>query len=251
MISTHNHVDMAASLVGAGQFKLTLLPPTRASNSVTARRPPGPGSTAALRAGSQRPCTRGLPADLGWPGSRPRVGPVGPSPSGHAQPAQPQAYRPAPHKRRTRQASSDPTRSQRARQSAWRGREAFALLGWGNNPSMVMLRRNGRRRAAGAGPMVRAFGETRTCVEDGCTAQLHPARLHRRGRLHRPRRRRCAHVAKRDRRPGRDDRSAAAPEGCCSTDRHPGSRQLPLLGGHSGTRLWRGLGSSGWSWDGP
>jgi hypothetical protein len=36
MISTHNHVDMATSLVGAGQFKLTLLPPTRASNSVTA-----------------------------------------------------------------------------------------------------------------------------------------------------------------------------------------------------------------------
>src|SRR5512132_1967665 len=43
MISTHNHVDMAASLVGAGQFKLTLLPPTRASNSVTARPAPGPG----------------------------------------------------------------------------------------------------------------------------------------------------------------------------------------------------------------
>jgi hypothetical protein len=54
-ISTHNHVSMAASLVGAGQFKLTLLPPTRASNSVTARRPPGPGSTAALRAGSRGP----------------------------------------------------------------------------------------------------------------------------------------------------------------------------------------------------
>jgi hypothetical protein len=42
MISTHNHVDMAASLVGAGQFAVTLLPPTRASNSVTATRPPGP-----------------------------------------------------------------------------------------------------------------------------------------------------------------------------------------------------------------
>ena len=44
---------------------------------------------------------------------------------------------------------------------------------------MVMLRRNGRRRAVGAGPMVRAFGETRTCAEDGCTAQLsryNPAR---------------------------------------------------------------------------
>ena len=36
MISTHNHVDMAASLVDAGQLKLTLLPPTRASNSVMA-----------------------------------------------------------------------------------------------------------------------------------------------------------------------------------------------------------------------
>jgi hypothetical protein len=35
-ISTHNHVDMAASLIGAGQVKLTLLPPTRASNSVAA-----------------------------------------------------------------------------------------------------------------------------------------------------------------------------------------------------------------------
>jgi hypothetical protein len=60
-----------------------------------------------------------------------------------------------------------------------RGREEFALLGWGNNPSMVVLRRNGRRRGAGAGPMVRAFGETRTCAEDGCTARLsryNPAR---------------------------------------------------------------------------
>jgi hypothetical protein len=57
MISTHSHVDMAASLVGAGQLKLTLLPATRASNSVTARRPPEPGSTAALPAGSQDPGT--------------------------------------------------------------------------------------------------------------------------------------------------------------------------------------------------
>jgi len=44
---------------------------------------------------------------------------------------------------------------------------------------MVVLRRNGRRRATGAGPMVRAFGEARTCAEDGCTARLsryNPAR---------------------------------------------------------------------------
>jgi hypothetical protein len=61
----------------------------------------------------------------------------------------------------------------------WRGREAFALLGWGNNPRMVVPMRNGRRRAAGAEPVVRAFGDTRTCAEDGCTARLsryNPAR---------------------------------------------------------------------------
>ena len=61
----------------------------------------------------------------------------------------------------------------------WRGREEFAPLGWGNNPSMVMQRGHGRRRAVGAGPVVRAFGETRMCAEDSCTAQLsryNPAR---------------------------------------------------------------------------
>jgi hypothetical protein len=60
-----------------------------------------------------------------------------------------------------------------------RGREAFALLGWGNNASMVVPMRNGRRRAAGAEPMVRAFDDTRTCAEDGCTTRLsryNPAR---------------------------------------------------------------------------
>jgi hypothetical protein len=51
-----------------GQFAVTLLPATRASNSVTARPPPRPGSTAALRAGSRDPAPRDLPADLGWPG---------------------------------------------------------------------------------------------------------------------------------------------------------------------------------------
>jgi hypothetical protein len=42
-------------LGGAGQFAVTLLPPTRASNSITARRPPGLGSTAALRPGPPGP----------------------------------------------------------------------------------------------------------------------------------------------------------------------------------------------------
>ena len=59
-----------------GQFKLTLLPHTWASNSVTARRPPGPVGGRAARA------------------------PVEPSPSGHAHPAQPP--HPARHERRTR-----------------------------------------------------------------------------------------------------------------------------------------------------
>jgi hypothetical protein len=114
-ISTHNHVDMEASLVGAGQFTVTLLPPTRANNSVTARRPPGPGSTAALRASSRDPAPRDLPPI--W------AGPAGASPA-----RQPTTRRPR------------------------RGRAAFALLGWGNNPSMAVPMRNGRRRAAGAGP---------------------------------------------------------------------------------------------------
>jgi hypothetical protein len=76
------------------------------------------GITAALRAGSWGPpAPRDLPADLGWP-SGCQTGPaadhasapVGPSPSGNAQPAQPQPHRPARQGRRTRQASTDPTR---------------------------------------------------------------------------------------------------------------------------------------------
>jgi hypothetical protein len=109
MISTHNHVDMAASLVGPGQFKLTLLPATRASNSVTARPPPGPGSTAALRAGSRGP--------LRW-----------------AEPFGPRPAQPSPT-RRIRQASTDPTQPQRDHSEPdrriWQGREEVALLGWG------------------------------------------------------------------------------------------------------------------------
>jgi hypothetical protein len=145
MISTHNHVDMAASLVGAGQFAVTLLSPTRASNSVTARRPPGPGSTAVLRAGSRGPCTprptrRSGLAGCGpaRPGRRPRVSPGGPSPSGHAQPAEPQPNRPAPQERRTRQASPDPTRPQRPRPAEY-GEARESLPAWlGNNPSMAV-----------------------------------------------------------------------------------------------------------------
>jgi hypothetical protein len=95
MISTHNHVDMAASLVGPGQLKLTLLPATRASNSVTARPPSGPDR-------------------------RPRCAPARGDPCG-----------------------------------GLRGCPAWV----GDNASLAVPMRDGRRRAAGAGPTVRAFGE--------------------------------------------------------------------------------------------
>jgi hypothetical protein len=106
-----------------GQVVVTLLPPTRASNSVTARQPPGPGSTAALRAGSRDPCTP-------RPARRPRAGPGGPSPSCHAQPAPAQPYRSAPQKRRTQQAATDPTRPQRGRPARGMARPRRVCPAW-------------------------------------------------------------------------------------------------------------------------
>jgi hypothetical protein len=158
MISTHNHVDTAASLVGAGQFAVTLLSPTRASNSVTARRPPGPGSTAVLRAGSRGPCTprptrRSGLAGCGpaRPGRRPRVSPGGPSPS--ATPSQPSPNRIDQHHKRggpgrrhpTRRDHSDPDRRSMARP----GR--VCLLGWGTIRAWL-CDAQWQMRAAGARP---------------------------------------------------------------------------------------------------
>jgi hypothetical protein len=177
MISTHNHVDMAASLVGAGAGQADTTAAHPGKQLPASRRPPGPGSTAALRAGSRSPCTPATCPSIWLAGrvpGRPRIGPGG------AKPAQPNPI--DQHHTRGRPGRRQPTRrdhSEADRRRVWRGREEFALLGWGNNPSMVVLRRNGRRRAAGAEPMVRAFGETRTCAEDGCTARLsryNPAR---------------------------------------------------------------------------
>src|SRR5512132_464064 len=156
-----------------GQVAVTLLPPTRASNSVTARQPPGPGSTAARRAGSRGPL-------------HPATCPPTTRMPGWAEPFVPRPASPSPTVSTSTTEEEDPAGGNRPHATTakptgrvWRGREEFALLGWGNNPSMVVLRRNGRRRAARAKPMVRAFGETRTCAEDGCTARLsryNPAR---------------------------------------------------------------------------
>jgi hypothetical protein len=187
MISTHNHVDMAASLVGAGagQADTTATHPGKQLPRVQATSRAGIDGRAAR--GLAGPCTSrparrsGLAGRVpARSGRRPCVGLVGLSPWCHAQPAEPiridqDHMGGGPGRRQlTRRDPSDSDW-----RGVWRGREEFALLGWGNNPSMVVLRRNGRRRAAGAEPMVRAFGETRTCAEDGCTARLsryNPAR---------------------------------------------------------------------------
>jgi len=71
------------------------------------------------------------------------------------------------------------------------------LLWHGDNPSMTVLQ-EGTRRAPNSEPLVRSFGNARTCAADGCATQLsryNPARccyLHRgwdREPVTRPRRR--------------------------------------------------------------
>jgi len=97
MISTHNHVDMAASLVGAGAGQADT---TAAHPGQTTPPRPGdlPGRDRRPRCARARggPCTPRLARRSGLvgrvparPGRRPRAGPGGPSPSCHAQPAQP------------------------------------------------------------------------------------------------------------------------------------------------------------------
>jgi hypothetical protein len=68
MISTHNHVDMAASLVGAGavQADATAAHPSKQlGHRQATSRARIDGSCAPARG---TPAPRNLPADLGWPG---------------------------------------------------------------------------------------------------------------------------------------------------------------------------------------
>jgi hypothetical protein len=111
-------------------------PPRRTTPRVQATSRAGIDGCAAGSRGPLHP--RDLPADLGCgrvparPARRPRAGPGGPSPSCHAQPAPAQPYRPAPQKRRTRQAATDPTRPQRARPAGYgEAEKSLPCLGGG------------------------------------------------------------------------------------------------------------------------
>jgi hypothetical protein len=179
MISTHNHVDMTASLVGAGAGQADTTAAHPGEQLPASRRPPWPGSTAALRAGARGvPAPRDLPADLGCgrvparPARRPRAGPGGPSPSCHAQPAPAQPYRPAPQKRRTQQAATDPTRPQRGRPARGMARPRRVCPAWVGEQS-----KHGCAETQWQTPRRRR----RT---DGARLRRNPHL--RRGRLHRP-----------------------------------------------------------------
>ena len=159
-----------------GQFKLTLLPATRASNSVTARPAPGPGSTAALRAGSQDPGTPRPARRSGLAGRvpdrrRPRRLRWGRALPGHAQPAQPQPPPPAPHERRTRAGVTRPDATTPSR-PAGMARPRSVCPAWVGEQS-----KHGCADAQWQTPRRRR----RT---DGARLRRHPNL--RRGRLHRP-----------------------------------------------------------------
>jgi hypothetical protein len=162
-----------------GQLAVTLLPPTRASNSVTARQPPGPGSTAALRAGSRGPRHPATcpPIWAGRVGASPTCPPTTRRP-GWAEPFVPrqpvpaQPYRPAPQKRRTQQAATDPTRPQRGRPTRGMARPRRVCPAWVGEQS-----KHGCAETQWQTPRRRR----RT---DGARLRRNPNL--RRGRLHRP-----------------------------------------------------------------
>jgi hypothetical protein len=60
----------------------------------------------------------------------------------------------------------------------WPG-QGLACSGKGDNPSMVVVLQEDKRRGPNSEPLVRSFGNARTCAVDGCTTQLsryNPAR---------------------------------------------------------------------------
>jgi hypothetical protein len=103
MISTHNHVDMAASLVGAGAVRSDATaghPSEQLGHRQASSRSRIDGRAARRLAGSRHPAT-GPPIWAG-PAADQASAPVGRALPGHAQPAQPQPPHSAPHERRTR-----------------------------------------------------------------------------------------------------------------------------------------------------
>ena len=173
MISTHNHVDMAASLVGAGavQADATAAHPSKQlGHRQATSRSRIDGRAARRLAGPRHPAT----CPPIWAGRRPRPttsAPVGPSPSGHAQPAQPQPPPPAPHERRTRAGVTRPKATTPSR-PAGMARPRSVCPAWVGEQS-----KHGCADAQWQTPRRRR----RT---DGARLRRHPNL--RRGRLHRP-----------------------------------------------------------------
>jgi hypothetical protein len=177
MISTHNHVDMAASLVGAGPVHgdaTAAHPSKQLGHGQAISRSRIDGRATHRLAGPLHP--RDLPADLGWPGGcRPAAD--------HAQARWGRALRATPSQpSRSRidqhhtsgglgQASSDPTRPQRA------DRRGMA------RPSSVCPAWVGEQSKHGCVETQRQTPRRRRRT-DGARLRRHPNL--RRGRLHRP-----------------------------------------------------------------
>jgi hypothetical protein len=168
MISTHNHVDIAASLVGAGagQADTTAAQPGKqlprpGDLPGRDRRPRCARARGTLHPATCPPIWAGR-AGAGSTTHRPRWG--------QASPAQP--YRPAPHERTTRQAATDPTRPQRGRPARGMARPRSVCPAWVGEQS-----KHGCAETQWQTPRRRR----RT---DGARLRRNPNL--RRGRLHRP-----------------------------------------------------------------
>jgi hypothetical protein len=109
MISTHNHVDMAASLVGAGAIQADATaahPSKQLGHRQATSRARIDGRAPRRLAGPRHPCE--MPADLGWPGGcQTGADHVGP---GGAEPLGPRPASPAPTTAPSTTRAEDPGR---------------------------------------------------------------------------------------------------------------------------------------------
>ena len=163
---------MAASLVGAGAIQANATaghPSKQLSHGQATSQARIDGRAPRRLAGPLHPAT--CPPIWAGPAADHASAPVGPSPSGHAQPAQPQPPHSAPHEKGPGQASTDPTRPQRPR-LAGMARPSSVCPAWVGEQS-----KHGCADAQSQTPR-------RRCRTDGARLRGNPNL--RPGRLHRP-----------------------------------------------------------------